>query len=87
MSHRRVSGDGSQPDKLIAFGPSHLGSITQILRLNGEQKMTSRPSGEWLELEMPQVDQSCAGIVGHSLAIRTVLAAIKRFAPYRGPCW
>jgi transcriptional regulator with GAF, ATPase, and Fis domain len=58
--------------------------LYQISSLSREQEMTRQRSGESLELEMPQVDQSCVGIVGHSLAIRAVLAAIKRFAPYRG---
>jgi DNA-binding NtrC family response regulator len=53
--------------------------------LSREQQISgSRRNAEWLEIETLQVESLCTGIVGHSPAIRTVVAAIARFAPYKG---
>jgi DNA-binding NtrC family response regulator len=44
----------------------------------------SRRSVAWLEIETLQVEPVCAGLVGRSAAISTVMAAIERFAPHKG---
>src|SRR5208282_1657599 len=64
---------------------SQLSSVTRIWSLSREQQIAgSRRHAEWLEIETLQVESVCTGIVGRSPAIRTVVAAIERFAPHKG---
>ena len=43
-----------------------------------------RRDAEWLEIAALRVESTCAEIVGRSPAISAVVAAIERFAPYKG---
>ncbi|MGO9267021.1 MAG: sigma-54 interaction domain-containing protein [Candidatus Binataceae bacterium] len=53
--------------------------------MSREQQIAgSRRNAEWLEIETLQAESVCPGIVGRSPAIRTVVAAIERFAPHKG---